>query len=74
VTAAAGPNGAGKTTLLRIPAGLATPTSGTASVLGAAPGSPQARATVSAMDQTVPLYRHLRVVDQLAAARALNDQ
>ena len=74
VTALAGPNGAGKTTLLRILAGLATPTAGTATVLGAAPGSPQARATVSAMDQTVPLYRHLRVVDQLAAARALNNQ
>jgi ABC-2 type transport system ATP-binding protein len=74
VTALVGPNGAGKTTLLRILAGLATPTAGTATVLGAAPGSPQARATVSAMDQTVPLYRHLRVVDQLAAARALNDQ
>ena len=74
VTALAGPNGAGKTTLLRILAGLATPTAGTATVLGAVPGSPQARATVSAMDQTVPLYRHLRVVDQLAAARALNDQ
>ena len=74
VTALVGPNGAGKTTLLRILAGLVTPTAGTATVLGAAPGSPQARATVSAMDQTVPLYRHLRVVDQLAAARALNDQ
>src|SRR5260370_21796007 len=74
VTALVGPNGAGKTTLLRILAGLATPTAGTATVLGAAPGSPQAGATVSAMDQTVPLYRHLRVVDQLGAARALNDQ
>jgi ABC-2 type transport system ATP-binding protein len=74
VTALVGPNGAGKTTLLRILAGLVTPTAGTATVLGAAPGSPQARATVSAVDQTVPLYRHLRVVDQLAAARALNDQ
>jgi ABC-2 type transport system ATP-binding protein len=74
VTALVGPNGAGKTTLLRILAGLITPTAGTATVLGAAPGSPQARATVSAVDQTVPLYRHLRVVDQLAAARALNDQ
>ena len=66
--------GVGKTTLLRILAGLATPTTGTATILGAAPGSPQARATVSAMDQTVPLYRHLRVGDQLAAARALNEQ
>ena len=74
VTALAGPNGAGKTTLLRILAGLATPTAGTATVLGAAPGSPQARAAVSAVDQTVPLYRHLRVAGQLAAARALNDQ
>jgi ABC-2 type transport system ATP-binding protein len=74
VTALVGPNGAGKTTLLRILAGLVTPTAGTATVLGAAPGSPQARATVSAMDQTVPLYRHLRVAGQLAAARALNDQ
>ena len=74
VTALAGPNGAGKTTLLRILAGLTTPTAGTATVLGAAPGSPQARATVAAVDQTVPLYRHLRVGDQLAAAQALNDR
>jgi ABC-2 type transport system ATP-binding protein len=74
VTALVGPNGAGKTTLLRILAGLATPTAGTATVLGAAPGSSQARAAVSAVDQTVPLYRHLRVAGQLAAARALNDR
>src|SRR5690349_8333553 len=74
VTALVGPNGAGKTTLLRILAGLATPTAGTATVLGAAPGSPQARAAVSAIDQTVPLYRHLRVAGQLAAAQALNEQ
>src|SRR5260370_23915377 len=74
VTALAGPNGAGKTTLLRILAGLTAPTAGTATVLGAAPGSPQARAAVSGIDQTVPLYRHLRVAGQLAAARALNDQ
>ena len=74
ISALIGPNGAGKTTLLRILAGLTTPTAGTATVLGAAPGSPQARAAVSAVDQTVPLYRHLRVAGQLAAARALNDQ
>lgn len=67
-------NVAGKTALLRILAGLAAPTAGTAAVLGAAPGSPQARAAVSAIDQMVPLYRHLRVAGQLAAARALDDQ
>jgi ABC-2 type transport system ATP-binding protein len=74
VTALVGPNGAGKTTLLRILAGLATPTTGTATVLGSEPGSKQARDTIGALDQTVPLYRHLRVGDHLAAARTLNDR
>jgi ABC-2 type transport system ATP-binding protein len=73
VTALVGPNGAGKTTLLRILAGLTTPTTGTATVFGSAPGSKQAREAVAAVDQTVPLYRHLRVGDHLAAARILND-
>jgi ABC-2 type transport system ATP-binding protein len=73
VTALVGPNGAGKTTLLRILAGLTTPTAGTATVFGSAPGSKQAREAVAAVDQAVPLYRHLRVGDQLAAARILND-
>jgi ABC-2 type transport system ATP-binding protein len=74
VTALVGPNGAGKTTLLRILAGLAAPTAGTATVAGYAAGSEQARDAVSAVDQAVPLYRHLRVRDLLAAARALNDR
>ncbi len=74
VAALVGHNGAGKTTLLRILAGVVTPTAGTATVLGFTPGSQQARDAVSAIDQTVPLYRHLRVRDQLAAARELNDQ
>jgi ABC-2 type transport system ATP-binding protein len=74
VAALAGPNGAGKTTLLRILAGIATPTAGTATVFGYAPGSEQARDAVSAVDQTVPLYPHLRVRDLLGAARALNDR
>jgi ABC-2 type transport system ATP-binding protein len=74
VTALVGPNGAGKTTLLRILAGLATPTAGTATVVGYAAGSEQARDAVSAVDQAVPLYRHLRVRDLLAAARSLNDR
>jgi ABC-2 type transport system ATP-binding protein len=74
VAALVGHNGAGKTTLLRILAGVVTPTAGTATVLGFTPGSQQARDAVSAIDQTVPLYRHLRVRDQLAAARELNDR
>jgi ABC-2 type transport system ATP-binding protein len=74
VAALVGPNGAGKTTLLRILAGLATPTAGTATVVGHAAGSQRARDAVSAVDQAVPLYRHLRVRDLLAAARALNDR
>jgi ABC-2 type transport system ATP-binding protein len=60
--------------LLRILAGVATPTAGAATVLGYAAGSEQARDVVSAVDQAVPLYRHLRVRDLLAAARALNDR
>lgn len=74
VTALVGPNGAGKTTLLRILAGLAAPTSGRATILGHTPGSEQARDVVAAVDQTVPLYRNLRVRDMLAAARLLNDR
>jgi ABC-2 type transport system ATP-binding protein len=74
VAALAGPNGAGKTTLLRILAGVVAPTAGTATVLGYVPGSRPARDAVSAVDQTVPLYRQLRIRDLLAAARALNDQ
>src|SRR5579859_2173679 len=74
VAALVGPNGAGKTTLLRALSGLVIPSAGTATILGYTPGSRQAKDAVSSVDQTVPLYRHIRVRAMLNAARALNDR
>jgi ABC-2 type transport system ATP-binding protein len=60
-----GPNGAGKTTTLRMLLGLVRPTSGTAFVLGAAPGSPEALARVGALVETPSLYPFLSGRDNL---------
>lgn len=51
ITALLGPNGAGKSTTVGVIAGLVSPDSGTARVLGAQPGSPTARAGLSVMLQ-----------------------
>lgn len=72
VTALVGPNGAGKTTLLSLLAGLATPTAGTAQVLGAPAGSAPARQRAAFVAQNAPLYPHLSVADTLHLARNLN--
>jgi ABC-2 type transport system ATP-binding protein len=60
-----GPNGAGKTTTLRMVLGLVRPTSGSARVLGASPGSPEALARVGALVESPSLYPFLSGGDNL---------
>ncbi|HEX9095673.1 MAG TPA: ABC transporter ATP-binding protein [Candidatus Dormibacteraeota bacterium] len=60
-----GPNGAGKTTTLRMLSGLLHPTSGTAIVAGAAPGSPTSLARIGAMVETPAFYPYLSGRDNL---------
>ena len=73
VSALVGPNGAGKTTLLRMLAGLASPTSGTASVLGGAPRQdPEFLAEIGFLAQEVPLYRRFTAEDHIRIGAHLN--
>jgi ABC-type multidrug transport system ATPase subunit len=60
-----GPNGAGKTTTLRMLLGLVRPTSGSALVLGARPGSPESLAHVGALIETPAFYPFLSGRDNL---------
>jgi len=60
-----GPNGAGKTTTLRMLLGLVRPTSGHASVLGAAPGSSHALSRIGAMVEAPAFYPYLSGRDNL---------
>jgi ABC-type multidrug transport system ATPase subunit len=60
-----GPNGAGKTTTLRMLLGLVRPTSGTARVLGAQPGSPDSLARLGALIETPTFYPFLSGRDNL---------
>ena len=60
-----GPNGAGKTTTLRMLLGLVRPTSGSALVLGATPGSPAGLAWIGALVETPSLYPFLSGRDNL---------
>jgi ABC-2 type transport system ATP-binding protein len=60
-----GPNGAGKTTTLRMLLGLVRPTSGSALVLGAAPGLPESLARVGALIESPTFYPFLSGLDNL---------
>jgi ABC-2 type transport system ATP-binding protein len=60
-----GSNGAGKTTTLRLLCGLLHPTSGTARVAGAVPGSPASLAHLGALVETAAFYPYLSGVDNL---------
>jgi ABC-2 type transport system ATP-binding protein len=60
-----GPNGAGKTTTLRMLLGLIRPTSGSALVLGAAPGAPEGLARIGALVETPAFYPFLSGRDNL---------
>jgi ABC-2 type transport system ATP-binding protein len=73
VSALVGPNGAGKTTLLRMLAGLASPTHGTASVLGGAPRqAPAFLAEIGFLAQEVPLYRRFTAEDHIRIGAHMN--
>jgi len=60
-----GPNGAGKTTTLKILLGLVRPTSGTATVLGAAPGSAKSLAGTGMLVESPAFYPYLSGRDNL---------
>ena len=60
-----GPNGAGKTTTLRMLLGLARPSSGRATVLGAAPGSPEGVSRLGALVESPGFYPFLSGRDNL---------
>ena len=60
-----GPNGAGKTTTLRMLSGLLHPTSGSAVVAGAAPGSSASLSRLGAMVETPAFYPYLSGRDNL---------
>jgi ABC-type multidrug transport system ATPase subunit len=68
-----GPNGAGKTTTLRMLLGLVRPTSGSAHVLGAPPGSPDSLARVGALIESPTFYPFLSGRDNLRVLARYSD-
>ena len=75
ICALIGPNGAGKTTLLRLLTGLASPTAGTASVLGGKPRQdPAFLADIGFLAQDMPLYRRMSAADHVKVGAHLNSR
>ncbi|MFJ8363331.1 ATP-binding cassette domain-containing protein [Streptomyces sp. NPDC093984] len=72
ITALVGRNGAGKSTLLHLAGGLLRPGSGQLRVLGAVPGTSEARARVALLTQDKPLYPRFTVADTLLMGEKLN--
>jgi ABC-2 type transport system ATP-binding protein len=73
ICALVGPNGAGKTTLLRMLAGLASPTSGPASVLGGVPRQdPVFLSEIGFLAQEIPLYRRFTAEDHIRIGAHVN--
>ena len=73
ISALVGANGAGKTTLLRLLTGLAAPTAGRATVLGATPRQdPGYLAEIGFLAQEIPLYRRLTAQDHIGIGAHLN--
>jgi ABC-2 type transport system ATP-binding protein len=75
VCALIGPNGAGKTTLLRLLAGLWSPTTGTALVLGRRPEqNTEFLASIGYLAQEAPLYARLTADEHIEFGRRLNQR
>jgi ABC-2 type transport system ATP-binding protein len=75
ICALIGPNGAGKTTLLKLLAGLASPTAGTARVLGGPPRQdPAFLADIGFLAQEMPLYRRMSAADHVKIGAHLNSR